>query len=119
MATENGVIVCQVKTRALSACGFAKCKRAAADRVNMHAISNTVGTLCADVTLAFDPQAKTRARSSARVLVRQPHQRTGWDSNPRYRFRHAGFRDRFLQPLGHLSNTANTLAKPQKLGVLG
>ena len=29
--------------------------------------------------------------------------RTGWDSNPRYRCRYAGFRDRFLQPLGHLS----------------
>src|SRR5678816_667212 len=31
--------------------------------------------------------------------------RTGRDSNPRYRCRYAGFRDRFLQPLGHLSNS--------------
>ena len=29
--------------------------------------------------------------------------RRGWDSNPRYRFRHGGFQDRCLQPLGHLS----------------
>ncbi len=29
--------------------------------------------------------------------------RTGWDSNPRYRYRYTGFRDRRLQPLGHLS----------------
>ena len=32
--------------------------------------------------------------------------RTGWDSNPRYRYRYTGFRDRLLQPLGHLSNRA-------------
>jgi hypothetical protein len=31
--------------------------------------------------------------------------RTGWDSNPRYRCRYTGFRDRLLQPLGHLSCT--------------
>src|SRR5579859_5728857 len=29
--------------------------------------------------------------------------RTGRDSNPRYPYGHAGFRDRSLQPLGHLS----------------
>ena len=29
--------------------------------------------------------------------------RREWDSNPRYRFRHDGFQDRYLQPLGHLS----------------
>ena len=29
--------------------------------------------------------------------------RTGRDSNPRYRCRYTGFRDRLLQPLGHLS----------------
>jgi site-specific DNA recombinase len=32
-----------------------------------------------------------------------PNWRTGWDSNPRYRCRYTGFRDRRLQPLGHLS----------------
>ena len=31
-------------------------------------------------------------------------ERTGWDSNPRYRYRYTGFRDRLLQPLGHLSS---------------
>ncbi len=31
------------------------------------------------------------------------HQRTGWDSNPRYPCGYTGFRDRLLQPLGHLS----------------
>ena len=35
-----------------------------------------------------------------------PEQRTGRDSNSRYRCRYAGFRDRCLQPLGHLSRTA-------------
>ena len=30
-------------------------------------------------------------------------ERRGWDSNPRYRKRYTGFRDRLLQPLGHLS----------------
>jgi hypothetical protein len=29
--------------------------------------------------------------------------RRGWDSNPRCGYPHAGFQDRFLQPLGHLS----------------
>ena len=29
--------------------------------------------------------------------------RRGRDSNPRYRCRHDGFQDRYLQPLGHLS----------------
>ena len=29
--------------------------------------------------------------------------RTGWDSNPRYPRRYAGFQDRCLQPLGHPS----------------
>ena len=29
--------------------------------------------------------------------------RTGWDSNPRYPCGYTGFRDRRLQPLGHLS----------------
>jgi hypothetical protein len=30
-------------------------------------------------------------------------ERTGWDSNPRYPYGYTGFRDRLLQPLGHLS----------------
>jgi hypothetical protein len=30
--------------------------------------------------------------------------RKGWDSNPRYPCRHAGFQDRCLKPLGHPSN---------------
>ena len=33
--------------------------------------------------------------------------RTGWDSNPRYGRPYAGFQDRFLKPLGHLSKRIN------------
>ena len=44
------------------------------------------------------PDVRSDARPTMQITVR-----TGWDSNPRYRFRHAGFRDRFLQPLGHPS----------------
>ncbi len=38
---------------------------------------------------------------------REP-ERTGRDSNSRYRCRYASFRDWCLQPLGHLSNLSNT-----------
>lgn len=31
--------------------------------------------------------------------------RKGRDSNPRYVLPHAGFQDRYLQPLGHLSTS--------------
>jgi hypothetical protein len=31
--------------------------------------------------------------------------RKGWDSNPRYPCRHAGFQDRCLKPLGHPSSS--------------
>lgn len=40
--------------------------------------------------------------------------RIEWDSNPRYTRMHAGFQDRFLKPLGHLSTyfyTRKTLLK--------
>jgi hypothetical protein len=33
----------------------------------------------------------------------------GWDSNPRWRCRHAGFQDRCLQPLGHPSRSSRCL----------
>jgi hypothetical protein len=33
--------------------------------------------------------------------------RKGWDSNPRYPCRHAGFQDRCLKPLGHPSVTSD------------
>ena len=33
--------------------------------------------------------------------------RKGWDSNPRYPCRHAGFQDRCLKPLGHPSVSNN------------
>ena len=36
--------------------------------------------------------------------------RRGRDSNPRYRFRHDGFQDRYLQPLGHLSVSNHIIA---------
>src|SRR5580700_9182539 len=34
--------------------------------------------------------------------------RKGWDSNPRYPCRHAGFQDRCLKPLGHPSGAATS-----------
>jgi hypothetical protein len=37
--------------------------------------------------------------------------RKGWDSNPRYRFRHACFQDKFLKPLGHPSWIARHLCQ--------
>ena len=37
--------------------------------------------------------------------------RKGWDSNPRYRCRHAGFQDQFLKPLGHPSITEVSITK--------
>src|SRR5258706_15819750 len=33
----------------------------------------------------------------------QTHWRRGWDSNPRYTCAYSGFRDRYIQPLCHLS----------------
>src|SRR5882724_9229904 len=36
--------------------------------------------------------------------------RKGWDSNPRYPCRHAGFQDRCLKPLGHPSKPLKLLA---------
>ena len=40
--------------------------------------------------------------------------RKGWDSNPRYPCRHAGFQDRCLKPLGHPSSSrrSGTYRKP-------
>src|ERR1700691_2507269 len=35
--------------------------------------------------------------------------RKGWDSNPRYPCRHAGFQDRCLKPLGHPSVAATSI----------
>ena len=44
------------------------------------------------------------ADNSAPHIIRRDTRRTGRDSNSRYRVhRYAGFRDRCLQPLGHLS----------------
>src|SRR5207248_4439458 len=52
--------------------------------------------------------------------------RKGWDSNPRYPCRHAGFQDRCLKPLGHPSVAAlqsfsgtdikNRLAAAERVG---
>jgi hypothetical protein len=36
--------------------------------------------------------------------------RRGWDSNPRYGYPHTAFRERHLQPLGHLSAPRTSLA---------
>src|SRR5437764_15148108 len=38
--------------------------------------------------------------------------RKGWDSNPRYPCRHAGFQDRCLKPLGHPSKPLILLRNP-------
>ena len=43
--------------------------------------------------------------------------RTGRDSNPRYRYRHTGFRDRLLQPLGHLSSERHKIRRPRRLAL--
>ena len=43
--------------------------------------------------------------------------RRGWDSNPRYAFTYSGFRDRHVQPLRHLSGSADfTSAEDQRAG---
>lgn len=39
--------------------------------------------------------------------------RTGWDSNPRYGCPYTGFRDRLLQPLGHLSRVELKRIQPR------
>ena len=47
-------------------------------------------------------------------LLKYAKWRIEWDSNPRYTRMHAGFQDRFLKPLGHLSTylyTRKTLLK--------
>jgi hypothetical protein len=58
-------------------------------------------------------QVSTAFRSKALTLLwipndgeqgRTTYWRKGWDSNPRYPCRHAGFQDRCLKPLGHPSN---------------
>ena len=54
-------------------------------------------------------RSATRSEHDARRLappsavLRRLFLRTGRDSNPRYPYGHTGFRDRRLQPLGHLS----------------
>ena len=47
-----------------------------------------------DLAFPFDQLAK---------LTNCSEWRTGWDSNPRYAFTHAGFQDQCFQPLSHLS----------------
>src|SRR5690348_18363705 len=52
-------------------------------------------------------QRRSAARSASAAAwgsKRRVTERTGRDSNPRYPYGHTGFRDRRLQPLGHLSN---------------
>src|SRR5258708_6137722 len=43
------------------------------------------------------------AAEAERFVRRHRLWRKGWDSNPRYPCRHAGFQDRCLKPLGHPS----------------
>src|SRR5207253_11378481 len=51
-----------------------------------------------------------------RASHRNNGERTGRDSNSRYRVhRYAGFRDRCLQPLGHLSNRPQVIRAPDLL----
>jgi hypothetical protein len=49
-----------------------------------------------------DRQA-SRPSGALRIVICWRQKRTGWDSNPRYPYGYTGFRDRLLQPLGHLS----------------
>jgi hypothetical protein len=57
------------------------------------------------VTPEQNPQPTWFRNDRAKSLI---YWRKGWDSNPRYPCRHAGFQDRCLKPLGHPS-------KPLKL----
>ena len=43
-------------------------------------------------------------------------ERRGWDSNPRCPFRHAGFQDRCIQPLCHLSSECDSNPPATRLG---
>src|SRR3954451_11557453 len=43
--------------------------------------------------------------------------RKGWDSNPRYPCRHAGFQDRCLKPLGHPSISSRLAQPPRERNV--
>src|SRR6185437_6204881 len=45
--------------------------------------------------------------------------RKGWDSNPRYPCRYAGFQDRCLKPLGHPSTDRPAVNRAGGLALLG
>ena len=64
-----------------------------------------LGTPWARRPLRYQELVRRLKRQRAGKPLRRVARRTGWDSNPRYRCRYTGFRDRLLQPLGHLSNT--------------
>ena len=46
---------------------------------------------------------KTGIPAAHCIALHRQSKRRGWDSNPRCPFRHAGFQDRCIQPLCHLS----------------
>ena len=50
------------------------------------------------------PQVGTEMKTDAEENFSERRTRTGRDSNPRNPYGFTGFRDRLLQPLGHLSN---------------
>src|SRR5258708_18081373 len=58
-------------------------------------------------TLAAASGLKSAARGVRSSVL---NWRKGWDSNPRYPCRHAGFQDRCLKPLGHPSKPLKLLA---------
>ena len=50
-----------------------------------------------------EAQLLSREPDSTTLAPLQSSPRRGWDSNPRCLYRHNGFQDRLLKPLGHLS----------------
>jgi hypothetical protein len=59
-----------------------------------------------DGVRVIEPLSRSIVRTIPRVQIVQLFNRfwrKGWDSNPRYPCRHAGFQDRCLKPLGHPS----------------
>jgi site-specific DNA recombinase len=79
------------------------------DKSEMTTFLKQIGSnhILIDKSFSFVPKNQyklTAERSEADSSQLQiPFWRRGWDSNPRYRFRHNGFRDRPIRPLWHPS----------------
>ena len=71
-------------------------------RQQQHATASREPSWLAIVHRTFDCTLNFEA--GANILIYIELWRKGWDSNPRYPCRHAGFQDRCLKPLGHPSD---------------